>query len=84
MINHRLKSHILGVVENQLKLDEPKCTKETFNRLIDMGYSETESKEMIGRVLVVEIFDILKNKNVFNEKRYAKNLSLLPDYVEES
>jgi Holliday junction resolvasome RuvABC DNA-binding subunit len=82
MVNYKLKSHILEVVENQLKMDDPKCTKETFNRLIRLGYSEAESKEMIGKVLIVEIFDILKNKYVFNEKRYAKSLSLLPDYAE--
>ena len=35
-------------------------------------------KELIGRILVEEMYDILKSKVPFNEKRYAKKLSMLP------
>lgn len=40
MVNNKLKSSILDIVENQLKINEPKCTRETFDRLIKSGYSE--------------------------------------------
>lgn len=83
MVNYRLKSHILEVVENQVKMNEPKCTRETLKRLMSLGYTEVQSKEMIGRVLIEEIYYIMKNNNAFNEKRYAKKLSTLPDYIEE-
>lgn len=83
MVNYRLKSQILEVVENQVKMNEPKCTRETLKRLMSLGYTEIQSKEMIGSVLIEEIYYIMKNKNGFNEKRYAKKLATLPDYIKE-
>jgi len=80
MVNYRLKALIMDVVENQLKMDDPKCTKATLMRLKNLGYSEQKSKEMIGSVLIEEIYYILKEKTHFNEKKYCKKLSLLPDY----
>lgn len=84
MVNVRLKSQILETVDNQLKANDPKCTKKTFNRLLGLGYEADESKEMIGSILIEEMYYIMKNNEPFNEKRYAKKLALLPDYVEES
>ncbi|MCC3358812.1 hypothetical protein [Bacillus sp. REN16] len=79
MANLKLKSKILEIVDNQIKINDPSCTKETLERLVDLGYSEIESKEMIGRVLVEEMYDLLKNQVPFNEKRYAEKLSMLPE-----
>lgn len=84
MVNYRLKSHILEVVENQLNMNGPKCTKQTFNRLVSLGYTNAESKEMIGSVLVEEMYDLMTNHTPFNEKRYAKKLSKLPNYLDEN
>ena len=39
MANEKLKSSILEVVENQLNMNQPKCTKKTFLRLVELGYS---------------------------------------------
>ncbi|MEH7382732.1 hypothetical protein V7138_19875 [Bacillus sp. JJ1533] len=77
MTNLKLKSKILEIVDNQIKINDPKSTKETMERLLDLGYSEIESKEMIGRVLVEEMYDILKNQVPFNEKRYSDKLNML-------
>ncbi|MDR4888155.1 hypothetical protein DZB84_23015 [Bacillus sp. HNG] len=78
MANLKLKSKILEIVDNQIQINDPKITKETMERLMDMGYSDIESKEMIGRVLVEEMYDILKNQVPFNEKRYSDKLNMLP------
>ncbi|THE12186.1 hypothetical protein E1I69_11740 [Bacillus timonensis] len=78
MANLKLKSKILEIVDNQININDPKITKETMERLMGLGYSETESKEMIGRVLVEEMYDILKNQVPFNEKRYSDKLNMLP------
>ncbi|MFS0820636.1 hypothetical protein [Bacillus sp. 1P02SD] len=78
MANLKLKSKILEIVDNQIKINDPKITKETMERLTELGFSEIESKEMIGRVLVEEMYDILKNKVPFNEKRYSDKLNMLP------
>jgi uncharacterized protein YecA (UPF0149 family) len=83
MVNLRLKSHILEVVENQLKINDPKCTKKTFNRLMGLGFTEDESKEMIAALLLEEMYDIMTNQVSFNEENYARKLSMLPDYAEK-
>ena len=78
MENNKLKSKIIEIVDNQIKINDPKCTKETLERLVKIGISEKESKELIGRILVEEMYDILKSQVPFNEKRYAKKLSMPP------
>lgn len=49
MVNYKLRSQILEVVENQIAMNSPKCTKQTLNRLVDFGFEASESKEMIAR-----------------------------------
>ncbi|WP_449538676.1 hypothetical protein [Ferdinandcohnia sp. Marseille-Q9671] len=78
MVNVKMKSKILEIVDNQIKINDPKSTKETFERLVNSGLTEIESKEMIGRVLVEEMYDMLKNQVPFNEERYDEKLSMLP------
>ena len=78
MENNKLKSKIIEIVDNQIKINDPKCTKETLERLVNIGIPEKESKELIGRILVEEMYDILKSQVPFNEKRYAKKLTMLP------
>jgi len=76
--NPRLKAIILEVVDNQLRADNPPETRTTLNRLIAEGYSEKAAKELIGCVVTSEIFDVLKNKEEFNLKRYVDALNTLP------
>lgn len=83
MVNEHLKSNILEIVENQLKNNDPKCTKDTFERLISEGVSEKEAKEMIGAIVVEEIYDVMKQKEPFNEERYCNKLSKLSNGVED-
>ena len=76
-VNLRLKKHILEVVNNQLRDNDPPIVKETFNRLIEEGHSKAKAKEMIGSVLVIEIYDMLKENKPHDEERYARNLKAL-------
>jgi len=73
-----LKSAILKVVDNQLKDNNPPETKQTFDRLIKEGISESEAKLLIGCVVSAEIFDVLKRKEMFNLERFVKSLNKLP------
>ncbi|WP_407668339.1 SEC-C metal-binding domain-containing protein [Oceanobacillus damuensis] len=82
MVNYRLRATLMEVLDNQLRDNDPKCTKKTLKRLMDLGYTEDESKEMIASVLVEEIFDVTKNKEKYNEKRYCKKLAKLPERYE--
>ena len=51
MANLRLKKLIFEVVDNQLRENNPPVTKESYDKLIDAGYSAREAKEKIGAVV---------------------------------
>ena len=76
--NPHLKAALLETVENQLAENNPPETKETFDRLVKQGISEEDAKIYIAQAVCVEVFDVMKNQNEFNEKRYLKNLKRLP------
>lgn len=76
-INYRLKAVLMNVVENQIKNSNPKATKETFDRLVAKGYDETTTKEMIAAVVVEDIYNMLKNKQVFDGKKFTEKLARL-------
>jgi len=74
MVNLRLQKAILDVVENQIRENNPPETRKTLDRLLKNGYSKSDAMKLIGSVVVVEIYEILKNKEPFNEERYVKAL----------
>ncbi|MDA3861939.1 MAG: hypothetical protein PF445_12020 [Melioribacteraceae bacterium] len=77
--NIKLREQIFETIENQIAENEPPETKLTFNRLIKSGFSDFETKQLIGQCVAIEIFGILKNSKTFDEKRYLNNLELLPN-----
>lgn len=77
-INKVLQKQFLQIVNNQLKSNDPPETTQTFKRLKELGYNDTDAKKLIGQCVVVEIFDAMKNGKPFNEKRYIRNLNNLP------
>jgi len=74
---------IIKVVENQINDNDPPETKQTLNRLIEMGESRENAMRYIARILAIEIFEIMKNKTPYNEKRYLKNLKAPPKLPQE-
>lgn len=50
-MNLRLKKNILEVVDNQLKANDPPCTKETYEKLMAAGYSKSEAKDKTEEVV---------------------------------
>lgn len=74
MANLRLKKNILEIVDNQLKENNPPCTKDTYEKLMAAGYSRSEAKDKIGAVVLTEIYDILKEGQSFDEQKYQSSL----------
>ncbi|MDG3087696.1 hypothetical protein P7F88_17145 [Vibrio hannami] len=70
---------LLEVIENQLADGKPLKAKETLMRLTMMGTSREDAIAMMACAVSVEIFDVMKNQQPFNEKRYAEHLDMLPD-----
>lgn len=77
MPNLRLKKTLMEVVENQLRDNDPPCTRETLERLKEKGYTQTEAKEMIASVVISDLYYIMKENKNFDEQKYAKELRKL-------
>lgn len=75
----RLNKAIREVVDNQLRGLDPPETKETFNRLVEEGYSSEQARTLIGFVVSSEVFDILKNMEPYNHERFVEALRRLPE-----
>jgi hypothetical protein len=76
--NPRLKRLLLEIVDNQLREGTPSETAETFDRLQAEGYTPTQAKEFIACAVCTEIFDVMKNNQVYDEARYINALKGLP------
>lgn len=77
MTNQHLKMTILETVNNQLRENNPPITKMTLERLKKLGYTEEIAKEKIAAILLEEIYEVMKNKEVYNEERYSRKLRAL-------
>lgn len=80
--NKRLKSAIIEVVENQIDSNDPPETSQTLDRLISEGFSKKEAKELIGSVVTIEVFEVLKNGRQFDRIKYVTALNNLPEIPE--
>jgi hypothetical protein len=73
-----LNAAILEVVENQLLEGNPPETQQTYDRLIKAGYSDKETRDLIGCVVSSEIFEVLKKKEPYDRDRFISALKRLP------
>ena len=76
--NQRLHAAIIEVVETQLKLNDPPEIKQTLDRLIAESYSTEAAKELIGNVVLLEVFEVMSEGKPFDLKRYIAALNELP------
>ena len=83
MKNDKLKNHIIEIIDNQMRDNDPKCTTEVFEKLIAIGYAEDIAKKLIGAVLVEELYHVLKSEELFNEERYRERLYKLPALIKK-
>ena len=67
------------MVDNQLRDNDPPSTKEAYQKLLDAGYSMREAKEKIGVVVLTEIYDVMKENQSYDEKRYTNSLHKYTD-----
>ncbi|HEX2865702.1 MAG TPA: hypothetical protein VHO03_01605 [Ignavibacteriales bacterium] len=70
---------ILEVVDNQLSAGNPPETLETFKRLLNEGFSETDAKRLIANVVAAEIFEVLKEGRKSDPVKFARRLNDLPE-----
>lgn len=77
MTNQNFKMTILAIVANQLSENNPPVTRVTLERFKKLGYTEKIAKEKIAAVLIEEMYDVMKNNEVYNEERYSSKLRAL-------
>ena len=77
-LNEILRAQIFEIIRNQIKDNDPPETKITYSRLKTLGYSDFETNQLIGQCVAVELFQVMKFKEPFDEMRYISNLKNLP------
>lgn len=70
--NPYLKNAVIEVVENQLRDNNPKATRETFKRLTAAGYDESTAKEMIAVVVIESVYETMKYKKHLMRRNLQK------------
>lgn len=73
----RAQAVILDAVENQIRKNDPRETKETLDRLIQSGHSREEALRLISGALASEMLEAMKGKGRFDNARYVANLARL-------
>jgi hypothetical protein len=76
--NPRLRRVLLEIVDNQLRDGTPPETRTTLERLLGEGFTREQARELIACVVSSEIFDVLKNGELYQEARYLAGLRGLP------
>ena len=76
--NEKLRNQIFEIINDQIKSNDPPETTLTYNRLINEGFNEFQTMQMIGQCVAVELFEVMKHRKPYDESRYTKNLKLLP------
>ena len=69
---------MLEVVENQIRDSDPPETWQTLRRLTKEGFSRKEAVELIGTVVLHELYNVLKQNENFDRKRLVAALRQLP------
>lgn len=78
MESNKMRDILFEVIESQIKKNDPPETSETFKRLKVLGFSDFDTKTLIGQCLTVEMYDAMKLGKPYNNARYVKNLQNLP------
>ena len=73
-----IRAAVDEILDNQLRDNNPPETRQALDRLQREGWTMDDSRKLIAQCIVVELFDILKNKRAFNEVRFLNNLKNLP------
>lgn len=79
-----LRKAVLEAAEKQIADGEPPETADALERLVNEGYPRDEAVRMIGHVLAVEMFGIMKEERGFDHAGYARALAKLPQLPGDS
>lgn len=73
-----VRDELLQAVDNQIREGTPPQVRTTFERLIQEGIPESESKQLIASALLDEMWHVAHNGEDYDEERYVRKLHELP------
>ena len=77
MSDKTVRDAVLDTVLNQIDTGDPPEARETYDRLIDGGASNSQALQLMGAVLRVEMTRMLTDATPFDNTRYAAGLAKL-------
>jgi hypothetical protein len=77
-----LRGAFLETVSQQLQNGDPPETREAFERLKGMGYSEPAAKKLLAAVVAAEVWRVMKHRRPFNVEAFVRDLAALPKLPE--
>ncbi len=78
--NNEYRDGTLFILENQIRDNDPPEARETYQRLLKNHYTEEEAKQLMRKVIAIELDDIMTKHIPYNYERYIKTLNSLPDF----
>jgi hypothetical protein len=70
---------MLDTVLNQINTNDPPEARETYDRLIFGGRSNSQALQLMAAALRIEMDRMLKESTPFDNARYAALLAKIPD-----
>ena len=77
MNDKTVRDAVLDTVLNQIDTNDPPQARETYDRLIDGGASNSQALHLMASVLRVEMTKMLADATPFDNARYAAGLAKL-------
>jgi hypothetical protein len=78
MTDKTVRDVMLDTVLNQIDSNDPPEARDTYDRLIDGGRSNSQALQLMAAALRIEMDRMLKESSPFDNARYAALLKKIP------
>lgn len=78
----RMQQAIIQVIDQQLQDNNPPETGATLDRLLSAGLSRSQAMDLIGRIVALEVAEVVRSGTPFDLQRYTDRLCNLPNLPE--
>lgn len=79
MNDKTVRDVMLDTVLNQINTNDPPAARDTYDRLVFGGRSNSQALQLMAAVLRVEMERMLKDGTEFDNERYSALLAKIPD-----
>ncbi|MEP7261484.1 MAG: hypothetical protein ABI669_09800 [Usitatibacter sp.] len=77
MNDKTVRDAVLSTVLNQIDTGDPPEARETYDRLIDAGASNSQALQLMAGALRLEMSRMLSESSTFDNKLYAEHLAAI-------